>query len=43
MSASSAAAIAWIAIGEVMPPATWMGMASAAAGVALSGRQSAPS
>ncbi len=33
-----AALIAWIAVGEVMPPVAWAGMALAAAGVALVGR-----
>lgn len=33
-----AALIAWAAIGEAMPPLAWLGMALAAAGVALVGR-----
>jgi drug/metabolite transporter (DMT)-like permease len=33
------AVTAWLLVGEVMPPAGWLGMAIAAAGVALVTRQ----
>ena len=35
-----AAVIAWLLIGEAMPPLAWIGMAFAAAGVAVASRPS---
>jgi drug/metabolite transporter (DMT)-like permease len=37
----TAAVIAWLLIGEAMPPLAWLGMALAAAGVAVANRRAA--